>query len=550
MLFLTRFTTCRYVLYGRWIIHFKRFDSDKLSTSFFFLLLGFYIFLFAAYIGVRFAWHGFDGDAIRLTALSQNVLTEGTLSPRQGGYPYGYLYGSLNVYLAYLTGLSILVLQTVIQPFLIVLLIPVAFTAYRSVVSRVEIAGLAALFLFLSPEFLYEATRSSHAKITYLLALTMLWILAQSFRSDLTPRRLVSWILLFYIVAYALISSNSFFASSYIFAIAFGFIATHILLALNWTREGVSPRLRRLSFVTVSSLLLVFLFIFYLYPPALNQVGTLRSVWDKISAFFLSFEPTRGANPYAYVQQTWISMWVYLTLTLFNWLMLFLSFAVWLHMAWRLLIRREKLSAQELLLWLLYASFAGMLFTSVIIDRTGALSSNLQLRLFPHLMLVSVPLAAAGVMALLFWLRRHSRPCIRQAASVALVMSILFFAFGAMFKVTNEPLLSNWWSFYADSERQAFVWMGDRIQFNRVWMGRDARLRMLADAYEEQWRKQGVWVGVRDPKKTRYILISEISRMRSISVSDILPDIRPFQRIYDTGDVHLYYSRSKTPYQR
>lgn len=533
----------------------KQFSNDSASGAnravrIFLLLLAIYVFLLAGYVRMRYAWQSLEGDAISLTALSQNVLTEGKLSPVAGAYPYGYAYPTLNVFLASLIGMPLASVQIFLQPFLVVLLVPVSFIAYRSLTGRGWVALLASLLLFLSPEFLFEATRSSHAKLTWMLALTMLFILARSFQPGLSFSRLTIWVASFYLVAFALITSNSFFASGYAFGITFAFTVTYILLYLRRTRAIVTSPMRRLSYVTASSLLLVFLFMFYLYPPAWRQFGTMRSVVDQVSTFFLGFEETTGANPYTYVQSTWLSTWVYLALTTFNWFILLLSFAVWLRKGWSLLVRRETLPPPVLLLWLLYASFAALIVVSLFVDRSGALSANLQLRLFPHLLLVGIPLASEGIVGFVGWTKRSRGPVAQKLAPVLLVALICFFSLASMLKITNEPLLSNWWSFYVEKERLSVQWIGNHIRDSRVWVGQDARLPTLVEAYGN-WPPQNIRID-RVPVATgsRYVLLSDASRMHADRTGETLPDIRPFQRVYDNGGTELYQRRPLTPYQR
>ena len=96
-------------------------------------------FLLAGCVGLRFAWHGLDVDAVHLTTLSGNVVAEGTLSPSAGGYPYGYAYPALNTFLAHLTGVPLETLQLVLQPFLVVLLVPVAYATYRTFIGSAPV---------------------------------------------------------------------------------------------------------------------------------------------------------------------------------------------------------------------------------------------------------------------------------------------------------------------------------------------------------------------------------------------------------------------------
>lgn len=513
------------------------------------LLLAVYTLLLAGYVSLRYAGRIVQDDATNLTLATQRVLAEATIAP-PGGYPHGYAYQALNAFLSYLTGVSVETLQMFIQPLLIVLLIPISFAAYRSLTGQRRVAMLAALLLFLSPEFLFEATRSSHAKMTWLLALTMLFILARSLHPEQRAGGLAPWVIAFYLAAFALITSNTFFASGYIFGIAFAFTATLVLLALRRIAPDLGASMRRLSYVAASTWLLVFLFFFYLYPPARSSFNELRSVLDRLAVFLLSVEPAAGADPYVYTQSTWLSLGVYLALTLFNWTILLLSFAVWLRQGWLLWLRRVEMPAHRLLLWLLYGSFGLLMAISVLVDLSGGLSVNLQLRIFPHFLLVGIPLASEGITALVVWARGRGRPAVARSVSAALTALLTLAALAALLKITNEPLLSNQWTFYAQEEKVAVQWTGDHVRNNQVWMGRDFRLPTVARAYGD-WLPPNIRIdrgGI--PVSARYVLWSELSQQRADRMGAPLPDTRPSLQVYDAGGARLFYSRPQTPYQR
>ncbi|MFZ2361176.1 MAG: hypothetical protein WA040_17680 [Anaerolineae bacterium] len=524
-------------------------SGARRSAGPFLLLLAIYVLLLAGYVSLRYGGRVVQDDATALTLASQSVLAGATIAP-PGGYPHGYAYPTLNTFLAHLTGASIESLQSSIQPLLVVLLVPISFAAYRSLTGRRRVAMLASLLLFLSPEFLFEATRSSHAKMTWLLALTMLFILARSLRPGRHPGWLVPWVAAFYLTTFALITSNTFFASGYIFGIAFAFTTTLILLSLKRVPPALGAPMRRLSYVTASTWLLVFLFVFYLYPPARSVFGELRSTLDRLSVFLLNVEPTAGVDPYAYTQSTWLSLGVYLALTAFNWAVLLLSFAVWLRQGWLLWMRRIDMPAHRLLLWLLYGSFGFLMVLSVLVDLSGGLSTNLQLRIFAHFLLVGIPLASEGIFALIAWARRNRPSPLARAAPVALVALLSLFALGALLKITNEPLLSNQWSFYTEEERRSAQWVGSHVRNNQVWTGRDFRLPTVARAYGN-WSQQNIRInrgGI--PVNARYVLWSDVSQERADRIGEPLPDTRQSLIVYDAGGAELYYSRPKTPYQR
>jgi hypothetical protein len=514
------------------------------------ILLAIYLVVVVLYVNGRFNGTWLNDDAIILTRLSQSILNEGTLTPPQGAYQYGFAYQSLNVFLAHLSGTPLADWQEYGQPFLVLMLVPTGYIAFRSLLGASHTALLALLLLFLQPEFLFEALRSSHAKITWMLALLMLYLLARSLREAQSRGSFAASVLAFYLAAFALITSNSFFAFNYIFGIVFAFLGVQALGRIPGRFRILIPlQLRRLGWVSLSCLILAFIFIFYLYPPALGQFSTLESIIDRLAALFLDVEEATSLNPYAYVGMTWISQTAYLAVSAANWLVLALSFVMWLYQARQFLIQRRPLPPPALLLWLLYTAFAFLLAVAVIIDFAGALSANLQVRLFPHLMIAGVPLAA-GLLALLFERNRIWPRKARLTVGMALPLAVMYLALAGIFKVTNEPLLSNWWAFYLPGERQAVEWIGVNVQQNNVWVGDDRRLVTLADAYGN-WRPQGVrGERSRQPAASRYLFLSPIVEARAVRLQNPLPDIQGHQCIYDVGQAQLYYSRPKTPYQR
>ena len=509
--------------------------------------LALYALLVAAYVGLRFGWRWLDGDAALLTTAAQNTYVEGTLVPTVGAYYLGYGYATLNTFLAQVGGVPIEALQVYVQGFLLVLLVPVSYAAFRALLGDAATAALACPLLFLQPDFLFEALRSSHAKFTWLLALTMLFVLARSFEVAGSGRALAPRVTMFYLLAYGLITSNFFFASSYIFALGFAFLGGWVLA--RWRRRGLDAEenLRRLLYVALACSILVFLFVFYLYPPSLWMASFFKSALDRVSGFLLDVET--GYNPYLYVQTTWVNPALYLVLSSLSWLVLGLSFANWAHKAWALLGHRETLPPGQFLLWLLYTGFALLLALGVFLDRAGALSANLQVRLFPHLMIVAIPLAAEMVSRIVARAWRRGKGA-RLVAVAVLAAGGLFFSGASIFKATNEPLLSNRWVFHSRAERAAIEWAGPRHATNRVWLGIDDRLRMLPRLYGD-WPRSGLEVYTGRQAGNRYdLLLSDLMEKHAARLGVLLPEVRGRLLVYDNGGAALYHARAKTPYQR
>ena len=508
------------------------------------LFLALYALLVAGYVGVRFAWGWQDDDAARLTRHSQNVYLEATAQPSSGAYPFGYAYPALNTVLSHVTGLPIAMMQTYVQPFLIVLLVPVAYAAFRSLTGERATALLASLLLFLQPEFLFESMRSSHAKVTWLLALTMLFVLARSLREQHGGWALGRWVFLFYLAAFALIASSSFFASSYLFGVAFAFAGGWVLA--RWRGEQwPSSRLARLTYVALSCSILLFLSLFYLYRPSLLQLRELGNAAAQVATLVLGADAT---NPYGYVASAWRAPWLYPVLTLLNWLVLGISFLAWL-LKGRALLRRDRLPPHLLLLWLLYTAFALLLAISILLDLSGVLSANLQVRLFPHFMILAIPMASQ---ILARGAHRFSRqgPWPRRAAVAALLVGMLFLSGASLLKATSEPLLNNHWWFHSSEEMQAASWAGEHLLDTTIWVGLGRRLSSIT-AEQDNWKEHDLWAVTGELQDyADNFLISESMAAAAARQQVALPDLFPHLRVYDSGPVQLHHVRPQTPYQR
>ncbi|MGA9351107.1 MAG: hypothetical protein WBW48_20195 [Anaerolineae bacterium] len=520
----------------------------RARTKVILLLLTLYVLAVPVYITTRFAGGWLELDAAKLTVISQGTYDEATLVPASGAYAYGFAYPSLNVFLAHLGGVPVETLQRSVQPFLVALLIPVSFAAFRALTGDGNVALLSTLFLCLQPEFFFEAVRSSHAKVTWMFALCALFVLARSFRSAHAGWSFVKWASLLYPVAFGLITTNSFFASNYIFGIAFGFLGGQIVR--QWwgdNESGSMSHLKRLLYIAISCFILLFLFLFYLYPPALYSVRVLRGIVNQTAAFLLDVEITQ--SPYAYVGATWPSPATYVLLTLFNWLVLLLSFVAWVRQTKALILRRGRLVPPDLLLWLLYAAFAVLLAVSVILDFAGVLSANLQVRIFPHLMVAAIPLCAGGLVQVL---RRayHGSRVAGRVATASMAVCILIFSGASLVKITNEPLLSNKWLFYSSGEDIAAQWVEKHLHYAQMWIGADGRVSAPVVAYHD-WDRVAVesyWGDV--GSTTRYFLVSDLLEAWRTRVGFALPNLEGDLRVYDSGQAQLYHTRPKTPYQR
>jgi len=512
------------------------------------LLLAFYALLTAAFFIMRYNSRTIDTDTAALSLAITNVVEKGTLNPDGPIYGLGFSLQSVSAVLLTVTGMSVENLQTTVYPFLAaVISMSLAFAFFRELTAHPYKGMLATLFLFLQPDFLFVTFRGSHEKLTWTLVLMALYLLVKSFSETLNLRRFAVYVGLFYLTIFALASTNAFFASSFTSAIAFSFVGGYTLLLLRRSNEFVGeilPHLRRFVYITLSSFGVLTLVMFYLYPPAQQSLFALKRLAQKLATLLLGFEPASG--PYHIISFGWISAQVYLLLTVFNWIVGLVSLLTWFPM---MLHRRLLDSPKRFTHWLLYLAFAVQIAAGALADSSGTLGANLQLRLFPAFMIVAIPMAVAGLTS--FFRLIHIRQRLRNALLIMFFILVLWFKSAAFLKATNEPTLSNYWSFYKNTEVTALEWTDAHLRYRKIWMDFDGiRLGPLWEMINANTRSANrTDVGTVD-EGTNDFLISAPVRMWGARNNRVLPDVVQEHTVYDNGEVQLYHRRPRTPYQQ
>jgi hypothetical protein len=465
-------------------------------------------------------------------------------------YPNGFAFQALSSYLLALTGLELGTLQRLVFPLLALTVVLPAWALYRELTHSVRAATIGVVLLFTQPEFLFVILRSSHEKFTRILMLLCLFLLVRSFRFRDRPFQFAAHISLFYLTTFAFVASNNLLAHSFIVAIASALAMGWLLeRRLSASRRRAGGIIKRLLLATLISLCLVYVFTFYLYPPAQHDLLVLKDTGERIRSLFLPEESQelnqgRYTNAYAYVASGWISLPAYFLVSSANWIVLAGSFAIWARQGIRWLWHGEAPHAHVgWLLWLFYASFGLQGVLSIMADASGALASNLQHRLFPSVSIMTVAMVSS---ALARWRpRQFARPI--QAALSAGIAGI---AILSVMKATNEPLVSNKWTFYRPDELVALVWSDAHVQNALVATEYDERLTSaysmeIGDTHNGNQLSTFYVV-----PRARTIVLSTVTRLRSARLGVPLPNPADALRIYDNGDVDIYHLRPKTPYQR
>jgi hypothetical protein len=512
----------------------------------------FYLFFLAGlssllglYTLLRYAGYWGEGDTAIFTKAISAILVSGELLPEVQAYPNGYGYQVLVAWLVAFTQIPLGVIQVAGGALLASWIVLPAWLAYRELTRSNLAVSLATLILLVQPEFLFPLLRGTHEKFTRGLMFICLYLLMRSLRSR-SARFTALLAVCFYLCAYTLISFNTFMSTSFVLGILLALLL--LWVTGRWateTRQVGSPVVTRLFYVTASLLVLAFIFTFYAYEPAQQQLRILQNVWDRLALLFLQVEDT-WSNPYQVVNAGWISLPVYFLVSLANWLLLGVSLVLWLKLSYTwLVLRLDHPKQHELILWALYAAFAFLGFSSILVDISGSIAANLQHRIYPTFAMLAAPLVGAWLASL----KPTHGPTQKlgwAAASIGLgVLMVL-----SVLKATNEPLLSNTWLFYSPSEYQAVVWVEQNIPEHSLWTGPGGR---IADGYiiRENGRPMTLELDPYVPQPTTYdFLVSDVTRLYAQRLGQLLPIQADSLLTYDNGATQIYHRRPLTPFQK
>lgn len=507
--------------------------------------------LIGAYAVMRYGGLWGETDTATFTRIIRATLRTGSLVPPGIAYFHGYGFPVLAAFLVHISGISVENLQIFWSMLLIVWIILPAWLAYRELTGSTYGATLATVLILIQPELLFALLRGSHEKFTRGLMFLALYLLVRSVLERQRLRRFASLLIPFYLVIYALITFNNLMAMSFITALGLSMALSLIARWLSGTGAAVDETAatrRRLFYAVVISLLLSFFFTFYAYPPAREAVLVLRSVADRLASLFLEVEEV-AVNPYATVGQAWISLPFYFLVSVANWILLVVSFVLWVTQTFNWWRRRNwPDDPRIILLWSFVGAFGFVGFMSILVDFSGALSANLQHRVFPSFAMVAAPYVAD------WWVHRRehrSRFDWRSFSALAygiIGIAIAFLGIVAVAKATNEPLLSNKWSYYTPAEFLALEWSQIHVADPNMWTEFDERLHasmmiccesMVSRPQYTPWR-----FVIRD------FMVSDVTRARSGRLAVPLPIEDDSSRIYDAGTAEVYRLRSRTPFQR
>lgn len=527
------------------------------------LLIGILLFVIGnySYVTLRFLGNWAENDTLLLTRVIYAASEEGTIIDQAGPYGNGLTYQGVMLFIMEISGVSLQQLQIYVMPITNFLLAVMAFTTYRLMIGQATAALVATLLLFVQPDFLFVTWRGSHERITWMLGLFLLFLLARRLtqRPDEPAATFAGNTISLYVTIFAFICCNAFFASSFVVTLALAYLGGFSIVrlrALLHRQDSLDLRanVTRLYYLIVAFGILLFLFFFYIYPPALHLLRALRSLVDGVVLLFLHGNQEIANNPYDYVATTWLDSRIYVLMLALSFGIALVATLVWIIGIPRLLLRKAPLTRDDLprvFLWLIYPSYVLQIVLSLMVDWANGLGSNIQVRLFPPLMIVAIPLVAIGITE---GLRRLRWRALRSLVVIVVTLTVIPACIFALFKATNEPALSNNWLFGTHSEVEASQWVIDRGAFEGVvWAGSDRRIpTVMQFRYPDEWiiYPEGNFdYGEFAPHNTRYYIVTALDTARRLRQGLPLLDLSGEHQVYDNGSVQVFYRRPRTPFQ-
>jgi hypothetical protein len=511
----------------------------------FWLGLCLYVVAISLYFVGRYAGMWSENDSAVLSGAIRAVTASGHLVPAHGYvYSNGYAYQAISAFILALTGLDVGTLQQEIYPLTAVIVVFPALLAYRELTGNLRLAALTTMLLFTQPEFLFVVLRSSHEKFSRMLMFLALYFLLRSLRLSKQPTLYARYVALFYITIATLVTVNNLLAISFILTITVAFGLAWPLQ--RWVGGPLAEEMfaiRRVFYILMTCLAIGFAFTFYAYPPAESNILLLKGAWRQLAT--LLFNGQSGTvNPYSQINVGWISLPVYLLVSIGDWIVLLSSIVIWLQQGFTWIVRRRPpTSSLPWLLWLLYTATALESVLSVAADRAGAIAgSNVEVRVLPSFSMIAVALVSTAVY---HWSRFSQAQVLRLAMGLGLgIVAAL-----SVIKATNEPYLSNIWTFYRPPEIQAMQWMDGHLHNTEVWVENDERLGTAYLMVHGDSQNGNLFRSGRVRPAMHTFLLTQITQFRAIRLHQPLPVSSYSLRIYDNGTSQVFHARPQTPFQ-
>ena len=502
-------------------------------------------FLYATYFVTRYGGLWTENDTAVFTQVTRSMIhAQSVLFP--GQYTHGFGYPTWLGTLSLLTGLKVSVMNTIVVPFLgMILLVVSAFVAYRTFLKSNRMAVMAVLVLFAVPDLMFTVLRGNHEKLNIALMLMALVALFRSLKIvyEGNWRAAMIWVVLFYTLVFVNATVNDYFASTFAAASTLTLLAGSILVKRNIpVAEPYRAQFTRLTSYVAASWLLVWWVMLYVFPASGHDFQLLHGALLKLTNLFLTLHTS--SNPYAAPTSQWAGYIVRFLVASFRWILFLVSFFIWIQELWRLIVKKQQhRTLEHLFLLALYGGFGFLVALAIPMDFTGLnAGTNLEVRNFPYFALMASPVLVWGLNQAH---RRLSAVIRRKIVPIVGIFLALFILIG-LFKSTLDPVISNSWIFYTPAEKQALTAFDQHSVSATLWTGPDNRLVYANAMFNASETTSSQVAGYGYTSSDTDVLISPEVIQNTFVQHKPIPRYQSKNRIYDNGSAQIYRRMPRT----
>lgn len=454
--------------------------------------------LYAAYFVWRYGGLWTENDsAVFAKVIQETIHARSVLFP--GQYSHGFGYPDWVSVLALSTGIPVPILSAYVMPFLgVILMVIGTYPAFSALTGRRGVGALGVLLVLAVPEVMFTVLRGNHEKMNVFLMSGALYALLNVVRSSAT-RQLALWIGVFCLCAFLNVAANDYFGVSFAAACT---LMTAIAYTLH-RRSRASTDLKtarrtvfaRLVILTLCAWIIAGWVMVVLFPSSLYDLSLLAQALAQLRRLVLFLHTS--SNPYAGLLEQWANPVVAHLMAMFRWVILGGSAAFWSSQVWAVIVRRRTLSVRNMVLLGLYTAFSLLVAVAIPIDFTGlSAGSNLEVRDYTYFALFAAPLLARGMARLVRRRRPRAGPRVDRAQAAgswdktgqvrsrAVGTALLLLIGWGLLKTTLDPVVSNNWIFYTESDLQAIQTFYQRSRHQLLWTGPDNRLVFVGETWE------------------------------------------------------------------
>lgn len=493
-----------------------------------------YVLISHLYFIFRYSGRWIEWDSGFMVKAFQAVFEQGTITPTLI-YPNGFGSQIIASFFINILNITVQEYSIFLHPIITTIYVFIAYLTYLEFSKKESVALLSTLLISLQPEFFWTSSRNTHEGFTYLMIFISTYVLVKNLDTKTNFSKFISYVIIYYISILCLITQNIFFASSFSISLLFIFILGYMVSR----KISVYINFRRIIYSSGIFVMLIFFFMFFVYPPAGSFLTSSINFINTITKLLFIVE-SQSTPQYTYVFEMWKSPYVWVILTLFNWTIAALSFAMYLKLLKPFFRTKPPIYPPgQLTLLLLYTALSVLLVIYIIADRFGGFGSNIELRIFPVLMIYAVPLASMLILKIL------NLPLLSQRKKIFIkfcfILILLLFIGNSLLKGTNDPSISNKWIHYSLQEEYGIIWVDNYLCGKSIWADFDERLLNVYNLRTELRSYGKVQFSKSDED---YIFVSDMINRRAQTLNYPVPKYERSELIYNNGNVAISKNES------